>query len=52
VKDFIKLQTTLRATKNGIENIGPTAMTLANAEGLGAHAGSVGIRLRHAKKEV
>ncbi|MNM45335.1 Histidinol dehydrogenase [compost metagenome] len=33
------------ATREGIANIGPCALTLARAEGLGAHANAVAVRL-------
>ena len=46
VKDFIKLQTTLRCTKEGLANIGPGAEVLAKSEGLDAHARSVRKRLK------
>jgi histidinol dehydrogenase len=42
--DFLKVQTTLRVEKTGIESIGPMAHHLAELEGLAAHARSVEIR--------
>jgi len=45
VMDFLKVQTTLRVERTGIESIGPTAQHLAELEGLAAHARSVEIRL-------
>jgi len=45
VKDFFKMQTTLRVTEEGLSNIGPVAEKLSNVEGLDGHAKSVGIRL-------
>ncbi len=45
VKNFVKLQTTLRIKKEGINSIGNTAITMAEAEGLDAHAKSIEKRL-------
>lgn len=47
VRDFIKLQTTLRAGKEGFLHIGSVARGIAEAEGLDGHANSVKIRMRH-----
>ena len=44
VHDFLKIQTTLRVSKKGLESIGPIAETLANAEGLEGHAKSIAVR--------
>ncbi len=44
VKDFLKLQTTLRVTKEGLEELGPVAEKLAAIEGLHAHGESIRIR--------
>ncbi len=49
VHDFLKIQTTLRASKRGLESIGPIAETLANAEGLEGHAKSIAARLKKLK---
>jgi histidinol dehydrogenase len=46
--DFVKQVTVQRVTKAGLLRIGPTVVTLAQAEGLGAHAESVATRLRKA----
>ena len=46
VLNFMKRTTLLRATKKGLENIGPYASVLARAEGLPAHGHSVDIRLK------
>ena len=46
VKDFIKLQTTLRVEKEGLRSIGKTAVTMAEAEGLSAHAESIRKRMK------
>ncbi len=47
VKDFLKIQTTLKVTKEGLEEIGPVAEKLAEIEGLQAHLES--IRKRYEK---
>ena len=47
VKDFLKIQTTLRVSKEGLAEIGPAAEKLAEIEGLDAHAKS--IRSRYQK---
>lgn len=43
--DFVRQVTVQRLTKAGLAAIGPTVVTLANAEGLGAHAASIARRL-------
>ncbi len=45
VYDFLKRTTYLECDKQALQNIGSSAITLAQAEGLPAHAGSVAIRL-------
>ncbi|MDB5393726.1 MAG: hisD [Rhodospirillales bacterium] len=45
VLDFMKRTTLISCTPAGIAAIGPAALTLAAAEGLGAHARSVAVRL-------
>lgn len=45
VKDFLKLQTTLRVTKQGLCEIGPIAKAFGEIEGLNGHAKSISIRL-------
>ncbi len=45
VRDFLKVQTTLRVTRRGLKAIGPDAETLARAEGLDGHGKSVRRRL-------
>jgi histidinol dehydrogenase len=45
VKDFLKLQTTLRVTKQGLCEIGPIARAFGEMEGLDGHAKSISIRL-------
>jgi histidinol dehydrogenase len=46
VQSFQKLVTVQEASAEGLKAIGPTAITLAHAEGLGAHALAVQLRLR------
>ena len=46
--DFMKRTTLVGAKESSIKKIGPAAITLAEAEGLGAHALSIKLRLgRH-----
>ncbi len=45
VKDFLKIQTTLRVTDQGLKSIGPNAKTIGEMEGLDGHAKSVAVRL-------
>jgi histidinol dehydrogenase len=45
VKDFLKIQTTLRVNSQGLGTIGPQAAALAAAEGLEAHVRSVSSRM-------
>ena len=45
VFDFLKRTTWVEADASGLAAIGPAAVRLATAEGLGAHAASVAIRL-------
>ena len=45
VFDFLKRTTWVEADASGLAAIGPAAVQLATAEGLGAHAASVAIRL-------
>ncbi|WP_424812765.1 histidinol dehydrogenase [Roseococcus sp. YIM B11640] len=44
--DFLKRTTWVEATEDGLRAIGPAAVQLAEAEGLGAHAASIALRLR------
>lgn len=44
VKDFLKIQTTLRVTEFGLQTIGPVAEKFGDMEGLQGHARSVSIR--------
>ena len=46
VDSFVKKITYQKLTKAGLENIGKTVTTMAEAEGLDAHANAVAIRLR------
>ena len=43
--DFVKVTTVQRVSRSGIRGIGPAAVTLAQAEGLSAHAASIELRL-------
>lgn len=45
VLDFMKKTTILKCSAEGLRALGPSAITLAEAEGLGAHARSVSIRM-------
>jgi histidinol dehydrogenase len=49
VRDFIKIQTTLRLTRNGLARIGPAAEALARVEGLAGHGRSIARRRKHKK---
>ncbi len=44
---FIKKITFQQLTQEGLENIGSTVMTMANAEGLAAHSNAIAIRLKN-----
>lgn len=44
--DFVKLVSVQRATRKGLERLGPTITTLARAEGLESHARSIEVRSR------
>jgi histidinol dehydrogenase len=45
VLDFMKRSSLMRLTPEALRRLGPAAIRLAEAEGLGAHARSVAIRL-------
>ncbi|AHJ66568.1 histidinol dehydrogenase [Granulibacter bethesdensis] len=45
VFDFLKRTTWIAAEESGLQHIGPAAVTLAEAEGLQAHARSIALRL-------
>ena len=45
--DFVRQITVQRLSQAGLRRIGPSVIDLANAEGLGAHARSVAIRMGH-----
>jgi len=47
VSDFMRRMTLQRASNFGLRNTGPTAVTLARAEGLEAHAMAVEYRLNN-----
>ncbi len=44
--DFVRVNSVQRITNKGLRRLAPTILSLANAEGLVAHAASVAIRLR------
>jgi len=44
--DFVRQITVQRVTRAGLRRIGGTVMTLAAAEGLQAHADSIGVRMK------
>jgi histidinol dehydrogenase len=44
--DFVRQITVQRVSRAGLRRIGGTAMTLAGAEGLSAHADSIGVRVK------
>jgi histidinol dehydrogenase len=44
--DFVRVMSVQRLTRAGLARLAPTIDTLARAEGLTAHAASVGVRLR------
>ena len=44
--DFVKITSVQRLSRDGLKRIAPTAIALARAEGLTAHAESIEIRLR------
>ncbi len=44
--DFVRQITVQRLTRGGLRGIGGTVMTLASAEGLHAHAASIGVRVK------
>ena len=52
VMDFLKRTTMARLTPGALSAIGPAAVRLAEAEGLGAHARSVAARLDRVNEEV
>ena len=45
--DFTKRVTVQELTAAGLRDLGPTAITMANLEGLDAHANAVQVRLAH-----
>ena len=48
VLDFVKLVTVQELTRDGLKQIGKTVETLAQIEGLPAHAASISVRCAHA----
>jgi len=51
VRDFIKIQSSLRTNKEGFLKIAPVARSMAEAEGLEGHVNSVAVRMKAAKIE-
>jgi histidinol dehydrogenase len=45
--DFLKRMTVQELTPHGLRDLGPTAVTIAQMEGLDAHANAVQVRLAH-----
>ena len=50
VFDFLKRTTWIEAGAAALDAIGPAAVALAEAEGLGAHARSIALRLGQARR--
>ncbi len=48
VLDFVKIMTVQEISRAGLRKIAPSILTLAEAEGLKAHAGSIELRCGHA----
>jgi histidinol dehydrogenase len=48
VTDFVKIMTVQEISRNGFKKIAPSILTLAEAEGLKAHARSIELRCGHA----
>ena len=44
--DFMKRMTVQELSSDGLKDLGPTALTIANLEGLDAHANAVTVRLK------
>ena len=44
--DFVRVSSVQRVSGDGLRRLAPTAISLANAEGLVAHAASIAVRLR------
>ncbi len=51
VLNFMKRNSLIECSRKSLETIGPAAMTLAQEEGLQAHAGSIGIRLDNEEQD-
>lgn len=51
VDSFVKKITFQKISKKGLENIGPSVETMADAEGLDAHKSAVSIRLKQLENE-
>jgi histidinol dehydrogenase len=52
VRDFLRTMSVQEFTPEGLSRLGPTAMTLAQLEGLDAHANAVARRLAFVSKEL
>ena len=48
--DFVRVSTIQRMTRQGLEALAPTVITLARQEGLEAHARSIEVRLRRSPR--
>lgn len=44
--DFVRVSSVQRLTRDGLRRLAPTVISLANAEGLVAHAASIAVRVR------
>lgn len=51
VLDFMKRSSFVSANEKSLRSIGPTAIALAQSEGLDAHARSIALRLNHQQEE-
>ena len=47
VYNFLRRQSTISSSRNTVENLGPSAILLADCEGLDAHANSIKIRIKN-----
>ena len=52
VLDFLKRTSILKLDKKSLNSIGPYAETIANSEGLEAHARSISIRMNHINSKI
>ena len=49
--DFLKRMTVQELTAAGLQDLGPTAITIAELEGLDAHANAVNVRLDYLSRQ-